>query len=336
MESKYNVHQAEAEHLIINFLKVIEDASDYLFSLNHSQAYSYIGYICAYLRYYYPLEFFTVALNQFTGDMDKTSKLMDYIKNFDIKVEQPAFGKSKSSYFCDKETNTIYKGVKSVKFLNENIAEELFKISKEKQFTSFIDLYNYAEGVNARQWEVLIKIGYFREFGTVKKLLYILSLFDKYKKKNYKKETLNPREAEVIKRFAENETEKMYRNVDSGSLIKYIFDLVPNEEYPINTLAGFEAEFTGSISIVVPDADRKECIVLDVNTKYTPTLKLYRLNNGEVIDVKVAKKDFYEKPVEAFDAVYIASCKPKQKVKKINDEWIKLNDYNYFVTYYKH
>ena len=63
METKYGVHKEEAGQLIVSFLKVIEDASDYLFSLNHSQAYSYIGYVCGYLRYYYPLEFFTTALN---------------------------------------------------------------------------------------------------------------------------------------------------------------------------------------------------------------------------------------------------------------------------------
>ena len=335
MEEKYNVHQEEAEKLIVNFLQVIIDASDYLFSLNHSQAYSYIGYICGYLRYYYPLEFFTVALNQFAGDLDKTAKIMDYLHKHNMKVEQPTFGKSKSSYFCDKDAKVIYKGIQSVKFLNADIADELFRVSQEEKYDNFIDLYNNVPGINSRQWEVLIKIGYFRAFGTVNKLLTILSLFDKYKKKNYKKETLDDAEAAIIKRFAESETEKMFRNVNTEALIKYYASILPEEPDAANVLAAYQAEYIGSVSIIVPGADRKECIVLDINTKYTPTLKLYRLQNGDIIDVKVAKKDYFEKPLKAYDAIYVASCTPKQKMKKINDEWVKLDDYNFYITYYK-
>ena len=335
MEKKYNVHQAEAEQLIISFLQVIEDASDYLFSLNHSQAYSYIGYICAYLRCCYPLEFFTVALNQFAGDMDKTAKLMDYIKQHNVSVEQPTFGKSKASYFCDKETGVIYKGIQSVKFLNSDIADELYAISQEKQYDNFIDLYINTKGVNSRQWEVLIKIGYFREFGSIKKLLCIMKLINEYKKKNYKKEDLGDDEYIALKIFAESETEKMFRNVDNVGLIKFIASKIPNEELPVGIIASYQAEYMGSVSIVVPKADRKECIVLDINTKYTPTLKLYRLQNGEIVDVKVAKKDYFEKPLKAYETIYIASCTPKQKMKKVDNGWIKLDEYNYFVTYYK-
>ena len=63
MKEKYGVEEEESERIVKSFIQVIEDASSYLFSLNHSLPYSYIGYICGYLRYYYPLEFMTVVLN---------------------------------------------------------------------------------------------------------------------------------------------------------------------------------------------------------------------------------------------------------------------------------
>ena len=50
MQEKYNTTKEEAEKIIESFLKVIEDASDYLFSLNHSLPYSMIGFACGYLR----------------------------------------------------------------------------------------------------------------------------------------------------------------------------------------------------------------------------------------------------------------------------------------------
>ena len=78
MKEKYNVDKEESEKIIIDFLKVIEDASSYLFSLNHSLAYSYIGYICGYLRYCYPLEFLTTMFNIYKDNMDKTKEIANY------------------------------------------------------------------------------------------------------------------------------------------------------------------------------------------------------------------------------------------------------------------
>ena len=49
MQEKYGVDSVESDKLIVNFIKVIEDASSYLFSKNHADPYSWIGYICGYL-----------------------------------------------------------------------------------------------------------------------------------------------------------------------------------------------------------------------------------------------------------------------------------------------
>ena len=78
MKEKYNVKKEESEQIVESFITVIEDASSYLFSLNHSLPYSYIGYICGYLRYYYPLEFITTTLNINKDDADKTNKTIEY------------------------------------------------------------------------------------------------------------------------------------------------------------------------------------------------------------------------------------------------------------------
>ena len=61
--SKSNQPREIAEEEAKIFLKIIEDASSYMFGFNHSTGYSMIGYICAMLRYYYPLEFVAAYLN---------------------------------------------------------------------------------------------------------------------------------------------------------------------------------------------------------------------------------------------------------------------------------
>ena len=172
MKEKYNVTEEESERLIVSFLKVIEDASSYLFSLNHSLPYSYIGYACGYLRYYHPLEFITCALNNVmyknTDTVDeKTEKIINYGINKGIKFEEFKFGYSKSKYMCDKETMTIYKGMKSIKYLNEKVSDELYELSKNNYndpIELFIDIIERTS-CNARQIKILIMLNFFSEFG---------------------------------------------------------------------------------------------------------------------------------------------------------------------------
>ncbi len=58
----------------------------------------------------------------------------------------------------DKESNTIYKGIASIKYCNEQIAEELFKLSQSNKYDNFVDLlYDISSktSLNARQLEIL-------------------------------------------------------------------------------------------------------------------------------------------------------------------------------------
>ena len=332
METKYGVHKENAEQIIVSFLKVIEDASDYLFSLNHSQAYSYIGYVCGYLRYYYPLEFFTTALNINSDNLEKTTKIIECVKEHNITIEPPTYGKSKAKYFFDKETDTIYKGVGSVKYLNDELADKLYQMSQETNYLNFEDLYLSSQGINSRQWEVLIKIGYFRNFGSAKYLLKVIDVLNEYiNKKQFKKDKVD---CDLIRRFAKSETDKMFKDVDTLALCLYIISTLKKDEFTIGELARFEAEYIGSVNITNPNVDNRECIVLDVNTKYTPTLTLYRLRNGEIIKVKVAKDFFNDKRVEKFNHIHVSHCTKRQKNKKVDGKWVKTDEFDFYINYY--
>ena len=81
MTTDYGLSEEEAEHIITNFLVVIKDASDYLFSRNHAIPYSMLGYACAWLRHYYPLETLTEALNIYSGgNTDAAKQKLENIK----------------------------------------------------------------------------------------------------------------------------------------------------------------------------------------------------------------------------------------------------------------
>jgi DNA polymerase III alpha subunit len=86
MVDKYNMPEEEANKTIVAFLKVIEDASNYLFSLNHSQPYSYEGYVCGWLRHYYPIQFLTCALNINKDNLEKTNAITAFANKHDIHI----------------------------------------------------------------------------------------------------------------------------------------------------------------------------------------------------------------------------------------------------------
>ena len=129
MKEKYDVNEEESNKLIENFIQVIIDASEYLFSLNHSIPYSFLGYVVGWLRCYYKLETVTTALNIYEEDADKSLEILEYAKRNNIKILPIKFGKSNKSYTMDKIENSIYQGISSIKYCNSKIAEELMELS---------------------------------------------------------------------------------------------------------------------------------------------------------------------------------------------------------------
>jgi len=183
----YEMKKEEAEAVIKPFLQVILDASAYAFSWNHSDAYSCIGYISGYLRYYYPYEFLTAALNIFSDNTEKTAAIIKYAKRNNIIVTSPKWGVSTAEYAFDKERKIITKGMSSIKYLSSNVAQELYDLAlncykTRDRFDHFVQILKAIDDkttINARQLEILIKLDFFSEFGNQRELLTIYDVFSK-------------------------------------------------------------------------------------------------------------------------------------------------------------
>ena len=226
MKEVYGIEEEKSEQDIVAFIQVIEDASAYLFSLNHSQPYSYEGYVSGYLRTHYPLEFLTTALNINKDKEEKTKSLTAYAKKSGITFQSPKFRHSRAGYFCDKETNTIYKGIGSIKYMNENVANELYEMSGYN-FEDFVDLLYYLKektSLNSRQLDILIKIDFFEEFGDINRLLDIGEKFDLlYNKQQIRKDDKLQQlhiDESVIRKFAEKETFTSVEEIDCVEFVK--------------------------------------------------------------------------------------------------------------------
>lgn len=182
--SKSSQPREVAEQEAKEFLQIIEDSASYQFGYNHSIAYCLLGYLCAYYRYYHPLEFLTSFLNNAAND-DDIKNGTSYAEKIGIKITMPKWGYSKGEYFFNKEKNVIAKGLSSIKYMGAGIAEELYNLANSKSYGRFVDVLRDIDentSLNTRQLDILIKIDFFSDFGNQRELMKINELFNTFKK----------------------------------------------------------------------------------------------------------------------------------------------------------
>ena len=307
-----DIAEAEAK----TFLQIIEDSSNYQFGYNHSTGYSMIGYVCAYLRYYYPREFITSYLNNANND-DDINMGTALAQQLGIKIHPIKFRHSIAKYSCDE--NGVYKGIESIKFCNAKIADELYSMRKN-QYNSFIDLLidiTTNTSVDSRQLEILTKLNFFEEFGEPNKLLTQIKLFNSlYDKKQFKKEKLEELglNEEIVRKYAEKESPKMFTKVDTLALLQ---DLVNTYKYPETTYIEYmryELECLGYITYVNPSADKRLFYVSVVDVKKSiANIQLYEIRTGKIRETRMWSSQYHKYPVQVGNIISISSLEKKNK-----------------------
>lgn len=292
-----------AEKEAKEFLQIIEDSSEYQFGYNHSTGYSMIGYLCAYLRYYYPLEFTTAYLNN-TQNQDDINDGTELARIKGIKIKPVKFGHSKLNYYPDKETNTIYKGLSSIKGFGEklDIDKELeqFYNKKYKYFTDLLIDIKENTNIGDSKIEILIKLNYFDMFGKNKKLLDLFTEFT------------NGRN-----RFKKIHTEKT-KSARIPLLYEYE-EFLEDISLPINQQIYYESELLG-FPTTIYKLPKGTVYIMDIDTKNSPKITAYGLSTGELVKLKILKKDFRKKSFSKDNIVQFLKIKKKPKVKFIDND----------------
>lgn len=326
--SKSNKPRDIAEKEAQEFLQIIENSANYQFGKNHATGYSMIGYYCAYLRYYYPLEFTCAYLNNAANNEDfvngeKLAKLLG------IKLQSPKFGYSKAEYFFNKETNTIYKGVGSIKYLNEQKANILYELSQSKNYETFTDVLYDAKEIDNRCLEILIKLGYFSEFGCISKLL---KVFELYKNKGNKKTMSKTKDIELYmtykelaERNATKETAKVL-TMDYHSFIRDIELSLEDGEDDIIELIRNEIEYTGGFNkVAYKQMDKNACFISDLKVfRYDVLIELFCFYSGNVKVFKMNKPLYNQCPFVTGEVLYLYGFIPKKRKKS--------NTIDYYIT----
>ena len=334
MAERYNMNQDESDKVIADFIQVIIDASNYLFSLNHSQPYSYEGYVSGWLRYHYPLQFLTVAMNINQGKEEKTAALTAYAHKVGIRIKSPKFRHSRSDYFCDVDENTIYKGLGSIKYMSADVAEALYSM-RDMQFKNFIDVLFAIQQLevkpDARQLDILVKIGYFAEFGPAKALLLGIDVYknfskcktiklDKWSEMGYNMDMLEP--------YAGKLTEKTASQLDNRGIVLSILRSMKMPKTTIVDKLKWQIELLGYVDGSDPNSDPNDWLILDIKTTGYGTVYItgYNLCYGAERTYRANKKFWTNHQLSKGDVIR-AVLQEKNKMKKDeNGEWVKLSE----------
>ena len=298
---------------------------EYGYNSPHGLAMAYDSLYGAYLKSHYPYEYYCEALNMYQGDSIRTNKMTKELEYFGIKLKTPKFKYSKGEYFASKETNSIYKGIGSIKYLNENVANELYDLSQHKTYTNFFDLLQDIKectSCDSRQLDILIKLNFFDCFGASEKLLKIVEIYNAiYSKQQFKKEKLPEfLTIDLLRKYANTETEKMFKDVDKTNLIKELIIQLPNKEIPIAETLKAHKEYLGYIDYTNTKLNKRYVLITDTDTKYTPKVDTYCLQNSKTCQCKIQKQLFKQKPLKPNDIIYINSMQSKYGCKKVGEK----------------
>ena len=268
--------------------QIILDSSSYMFNASHSVAVAIDALYGAYLKAHYPYEYYSTLLDDYSamGNKDKVSLIKAEMKRaFGISIVPAKFRQDNRTFFVDKEHHQMSDALSSVKYISKTIASELYRM-RDNQYDTFVDLLvelDANRAFNSRSVGILIRMGYFDEFGSKGKLLNIFREFTDGPNRWDK----NRVDATKAKRLV---------------LLKEYERTCPESDIPPEEQMAFECTYYGAPISVFPN-EKKRYVVLDVNTKYSPKLKLYGLASGKTGSVKVYKKDFTANPLQVGDVI---------------------------------
>lgn len=301
---------------------VVEQAAKYSFNASHSLSYAYDSLYGAYLKSHYPLDYYTVSLNYYADDSERTLKLTNELPTFGIALKSIKFRYSKSKYALSREDNSIYKGMQSIKHMNASVADELYELRNNK-YASFLELVydvNEKTKINSRQMKILIELDFFSEFGDAN---YLIRQYDLYEsigdKVQLKKDNLGQYglSEDLVRPFAFSESEKIFK-INMREMLISVSKEIAYRPRTLKEQVASQIEHLGYVDIA-----KKEyagmAAVLDVDTKYAPKLKLHSLKNGTVVDCKIDKRTFNKCKLQTGDLIKIQGQERKAKLRRTED-----------------
>lgn len=154
---KNNISEEKANEIF----NLMEKFAGYGFNKSHAAAYAYISYQTAFIKTYYPQEFFTANMNAQKDDTDKLAILIEDAKRNKLEVLPPNINLSFKNFTITEEGQVRY-GLEALKGVGGK-AVDVIVADREKN-GPFIDFFDFLErvgkgAVNKRVIEALVNSG---------------------------------------------------------------------------------------------------------------------------------------------------------------------------------
>ena len=158
-----------------NFWDIIVGFADYAFNKSHSLHYSYLSYVCAYLKAHYPLEFFTELLTirsdqDFDGWSSSAKAYHQELELRGCKILPPSINKSKVEFSIYE--NKILFGLGAIKNLGVNTASKIIEARGDNRFTDIWDFLYRCKFINIKVFQTLALAGVFDYLGYIRQELF--------------------------------------------------------------------------------------------------------------------------------------------------------------------
>lgn len=307
-----------SEEMFSETWHLVQSCMSYGFCSAHAAATSLDMCYGAYLKVNYPYEYYSVCFNNYVGDKERTNKLTNELEYFGIKLSDIKFRHSNSKYSYDKEAHTIFKGMSSIKFVGDNVGEELYEL-RDNQYDSFIDLLQDISNtsVNSKQLDILIKLDFFSEFGDINYLLKQVECYDKfYGRKQFTISKLQKEgeDIELIKKYCQKQTEKTLKEFDYIGFLKDMTSQMLYTPVSITERMDYQKEYIGYISYINPNVGKRYYYVKDLSvTKSIVNIQLYEIYSGKTQKVKMWTTQYKKNPFDEGDILYLKSVEKKHK-----------------------
>jgi DNA polymerase III subunit alpha len=150
------------EQKAVDLFDLMANFAAYGFNKSHAVAYALIAYQTAFLKRYYPAEFFAALLSTELNNMDKVTNYINDCTNYDIEVLPPDV--DESLWLFNVVDGNIRFGMGAIKNVGKAAVEEMVRVREESgPYQSFMD---FVERVSLkicgkRALESLILVGAF-------------------------------------------------------------------------------------------------------------------------------------------------------------------------------
>ncbi len=145
--------------------------ANYGFNKSHSVAYAYIAYQMAYLKVYYPLEFFSALITSESGSTSAKLSLIQEGKRYGVALLPPSINRSTNRF--EVEDGNIRYALTAVKNVGYSAYQEIEKARMDGPFTDLFDFFVriHPTRLSSKAVESLIRAGALDEFGYDRKMI---------------------------------------------------------------------------------------------------------------------------------------------------------------------